>query len=181
MDAPRDRRVSELVQLYREVFSTTPIPPYPPNMGIDPVGVDEYAPFANRRWTDVDAQYFASTTYDICPAIGFKLDECPHIWSYFVPGFVTAFLLHEGEHDIVDAFMSSLRDIPVPPPLSKPPTPWWGGTTPMENYTEEQRRAVIELLEFLQEFGEEAPIDYDWKRSDGRLLERWQSAGKEER
>ena len=177
----RAHLLRELTQRIAEVFPPQPIPEYPPLMGIDPSGEDEYSPFANRAWNEVEPQHFASTTYDISPASGFRLHETPHMWSYFVPGFLTASLMHEREHDIVDSFMSSFKDTPVPASRPDPPSPWWGGSAPMENYTTEQRGAVALALEFLRDHGEEPPIEYDWKRSDERMLERWQSASKETR
>ena len=56
------------------------------------------------------------------------------MWNYYLPGFMSSCLIHEGEHEIVEEFVWSLRKVPVLPCLVMAQSPWWGGTVPMESY-----------------------------------------------
>ncbi len=165
--------ISEIVQRCHDVFPTLPIPEYPTGMGLDPIGDDEYASFANRPWSQVEPDSYSSLGYDISPAIGFSLHDSPHMWNYYLPGFMSSCLLHDGEHEIADSFLWRFRDLPVPPRLQVTQDPWWGGTVPMENYRIEQRQLVIRFLEFMRDYGSSKPFYYQWERNDDRTLSRW--------
>ncbi|KAA1256874.1 hypothetical protein LF1_00400 [Rubripirellula obstinata] len=167
-----DQRNHLVLELLRE-FPAEPIPPYPPMMGMDPMGHDEYSHFAGQRWTDVPAEYL-ERGYDISPPIGFRSCEPPHMWNYHIPGFIRISLLYEGEYDVVDNFLWGLRN-------SKPllvvdrfgDDPWWFSDTVGGNYSTLQIRLIVNYLKYMQQFGVEPQYQYDWGGRDDEMLSSW--------
>ena len=168
----------ELAQHLRVCFPVLPIPPYPTEMGLDPTGrEDEYAGFANKQWTEVDPVHYRwNPGYDISPAIGFRCHELPHMWNYYMPGFMSASLTHETEFEIADGFIWTLRELQVPAPRHPNAGPWWGGNVHFEHYSREQMAAVVWYLKFVRQHGVEKPLHYEWERQDDRMLSRWEAS-----
>ncbi len=163
-----------IAALIRSRFPPLPVPNYPPMMGMDPLGVDEYAGFANVAWPNVPPKLYGNAGYDISPAIGFSLSMPPHMWNYHLPGFMLASLLHESEYEPTDSFMWRMRSV-VPQIRTGPDTSlaWWAGDDFNTNYSLEQCEAVVQYLEFLREFGADPPYYYDWEVEDDLTLRRW--------
>lgn len=168
-----DAVAKSLAEAIRRAFPTHPVPAYPPLLGLDPVGVDEYAAFANVPWTDVPPVSHRWAGYDICPTIGMK--ESPPMWSYHFPGFMTSSLLFEHEHEVLDGLLWQLRDL-EPPPRVLAAEPWWGGATFFANYSRAQVDCVVRFLRFLREHGGDEPYSREWEPEDERLLLRWEAA-----
>lgn len=168
-----------LATAIRAAFPVDPVPPYPPEMGLDPMGVDEYSGFAHQRWTAVEPKLLAWNTYDISPAIGFAMHEPPHMWNYHVPGFMVGALLHESEIDIVDGFVWHLREMePVADSPVASDRPWWHGSRPFENYSTAQRGCVTRFLRLLRDQGSAPPLGYIWESADQKMLQRWEACSK---
>ena len=74
-----------IAALIRTRFPELPVPNYPPMMGMDPLGVDEYAGFANVAWPDVPVRLYGDIGYDISPPTGFSSTLPPHMWNYHLP------------------------------------------------------------------------------------------------
>tara|TARA_R110002096_G_scaffold12946_5_gene46034 strand:- start:1849 stop:2379 length:531 start_codon:yes stop_codon:yes gene_type:complete len=168
-----DKRL-QLAERIRRAFPGQPVPPYPPLMGLDPPGhQDEYAGFADLEWTQVPPHNFRDSGYDISPAIGFLLPDSPHMWNYYMPGFMSASLLHDAEHEVSDGFMWRLRDLKPDVGSHDPALPWWGGDRLVQNYTREQNDCVVAYLRYMHEFGADDPHYFVWGRADDRTLRRW--------
>ncbi len=72
---------------------------------MDPFGVDEYASFANVRWNEVPVASYGGC-YDICPPNGFSSFNPPHMWNYYLPGFISFSLVYdERSVDALESFM----------------------------------------------------------------------------
>ena len=155
-------------------FPPSPVPDYPPMMGMDPLGVDEYAGFANVPWSQIPPKLYGNNGYDISPPIGFSSDPNPHMWNYHLPGFMMASLMHESEHEPTDSFMWTMRRV-IPKINSSPDVklPWWAGNELNANYSRKQCQIVIRYLEFLRDYGSESPYYYDWTHDDDQTLARW--------
>lgn len=167
-----------LVAQIQSCFPTNPIPEYPPQMGLDPLGnKDEYEGFADTAWDAVEPQHFATWGFDISPAIGFALHSPPHMWNYHVPGFMTASLLHDQEHDVTDGFMWRMREMDSTARGYIGDLPWWQGYRPFELYNREQTQCVVKYLEFIREFGAASPTEFDWEPTDELTLQRWLMRG----
>ena len=167
-----------LVQVIRDRFPAQPVPPYPPMMGQDPSGDDEYARFANTPWNEVAPKHLSSWGYDISPAIGFKLFTPPHMWNYYVPAFLVGSLLHEEEFEITDGFVWTLRDIELKTErLADSNLPWWHGKTHFGNYSIAQCETVLRFLRIIRDCGPERPYQYDWSDEDDVMLQRWEDYG----
>lgn len=167
----------ELAQLLRAVFPVHPVPTYPHQMGLDPVGeTDEYAGFANRPWTEVEIEHFRGTGFDICPSIGFRLHDPPHLWNYYLPGFLTASLKDDPGFMTLDSVMWGLRELEVRVASKSGRDPWWGGTAHFEHYSREQMAAVVAYLQFMRHYGPSDPFDSEWEEADDRTLSRWEQA-----
>ena len=139
--------IDALIRGLHDQFPVDPVPPYPPMMGMDPLGVDEYASFSDRRWTEVPPRSYNHNPYDISPANGFSSFDPPHLWNYHLPGFLSASLLHESECDTLDGFMFFFKR--VTPEKSKQRStgmPWWSGNVFSGNYTDEQCDVVLAFL-----------------------------------
>lgn len=163
-----------LADRIKQCFPTEPIPEYPPQMGLDPVGNDEYAAFANTPWDQVPIDNFETYGgFDISPAIGFAQHQSPHMWNYHVPGFMTASLLHAEECEATDGFMWRMRDVIPHGPGYTTDQPWWQGGQLFELYGKEQTLCVISYLEFIRAFGELSPREFEWEPSDELTLQRW--------
>ena len=155
-------------------FSPLPVPSYPPMMGMDPLGVDEYAGFANVPWSKIPPKPYGNNGYDISPPVGFSSAINPHMWNYHLPGFMMASLLHETEHEPTDSFMWTMRRIiPKTDSIRDPSLPWWAGNDFNSNYSVEQCHIVVRYLEFLRDHGLNAPYYYDWTHEDDKTLARW--------
>lgn len=165
---------NRLVEQIRRAFPAEPIPPYPPQMGLDPTGeLDEYAGFADTAWDAVEPRHFVTFGYDISPAVGFAMHRPAHMWNYHVPGFMTASLLHEGEHEITDGFMWRMREVEPGSPGHQGDLPWWHGERPFELYDREQTQCVIAYLEFIRDCGAAEPWAFEWELTDELALQRW--------
>ena len=167
------QKPAEIAALIHREFPALPVPDYPPMMGVDPLGTDEYAGFANVPWTKIHPKLYGSNGYDISPPIGFSSVLPPHMWNYHLPGFITASLLHESEHEPTDSFMWTMRSVvpeTSPPDLSMP---WWAGNGFNSNYSVEQCQTVVHYLKFLRARGSESPFYYDWTYEDDQTLNRW--------
>lgn len=170
-------RRPELAQLLRDSFPVLPIPPYPHQMGLGPLGEsDEYVGFANRPWTEVEIEHFRGTGFDICPSIGFRLHNLPHMWNYYLPGFLTASLKDDPGFMTLDSVMWGLRELEVPVPSKMLRDPWWGGTVHFEHYSRDQMAAVVAYLQFMRRHGPSDPFDSEWEEADDRTLTRWEQA-----
>jgi hypothetical protein len=174
MTEQTDANKEQLVTRIRECFPTEPAPPYPPQMGLDPLGEgDEYAAFADMRWDAVAPQHFSTYGFDISPAIGFALHSPPHMWNYYAPGFMTASVLHDAEHDITDGFMWRLRELDPMSAGHPGELPWWHGNRPFELYDREQTQCVIAYMEFVRDVASSDAGDFEWELTDELALQRW--------
>ena len=146
-------------------------------MGLDPIGeTDEYAGFAGRPWPEVEIEHFRGNGFDICPSIGFRLYDPPHMWNYYLPGFLTAALTDDLDFMTLDSVMWALRELEVPTPRITGREPWWGGSVHFENYGPEQITAVIEFLRHVLAHKSEDQFDYKWECYDDWALSRWEQA-----
>jgi len=169
-----DGILTGIVEQIRRAFPAEPIPPYPPQMGLDPTGeLDEYAGFADTAWDVVEPRHFATFGYDISPAVGFAIHSPAHMWNYYVPGFMTASLLHEEEYEVTDGFVWRLRELDPASSGQKNDLPWWHGNRPFELYDREQAQCVIAYLEFIRDFGSSEPRAFEWELTDELMLQRW--------
>lgn len=178
-----DDRIAELQRRFHDAFPVDPVPPYPPNLGLDPLGQrDEYAGFADRRWPEVEPQHLGSLGFDICAAIGFGIESPPHLLNYYVPAFLTAALVHDREHEILDSILWAMRDRLPGPPAEDAGLPWWAGDSHFANYSRAQCTCIVGYLEFIRE---DSRLDckpncvrrwhYDWQPRDERMLEAWRA------
>ena len=163
-----------IAALIRSRFPSLPVPDYPPMMGMDPLGVDEYAGFANLPWPNVPPKLYGNDGYDISPPIGFSLELPPQMWNYHLPGFMIASLLHESEHEPTDSFMWTMRQVvPKTRPVPDVSLPWWAGADFNANYSFEQCQIVVQYLEFLRDHCSDSPYCYDWTDEDDQTVDRW--------
>jgi hypothetical protein len=162
-----------LADRIRRAFPPSPVPPHSPLLGLDPFGEDEYAAFANVPWPDVPAASYRWVGYDIPPVVGMR--ESPHAWSYYFPGFMTAALLHENTHPVLDALMWQLRAM-EPPAAVGAGTPWWAGEIAFANYTHDQVGCVVAFLRFVRDH-DSGHGGWDWwEPPDDLTLQRWLAA-----
>lgn len=165
--------IQSLANDLRLYFPADPVPPYPSMMGMNPVGIDEYSLFANRRWTEVPpVSYFQD--YDISPANGFSSIESPHLWNYHLPGFLLASLLHENACEKLDSFMYFFNR--AEPKLSQSSTykvAWWESETFSGGFNLKQCETIVSFLQFLRHSGGGPPLYYDWDELDCATLENW--------
>ncbi len=176
--APRSEAVRARL---RACFPIDPVPPYPPGFGLDPSGVDEYAGFADRPWTEVEPHDLGGMRFDICAAIGFSLQTPPHLFNYYVPAFLHAGLVHDAEHEILDSILWRMREhLPGLAP-SDSAAPWWHGARHFANYSREQSRCLVEFLEYVRDnaatdvHGARRAWYYDWEVEDTLSLEAWRA------
>ncbi|MCB1282172.1 MAG: hypothetical protein KDB18_11695 [Salinibacterium sp.] len=147
-------------------------------MGLDPLGLeDEYAEFSGVEWSQVHPRNFRTAGYDISPAIGFRLHPSPHMWNYYLPGFMTASLLHDAEHDVSEGFMWQMRQIHLGSRSHAPRLPWWGGLAFARNFTPEQDDGVVKYLQYMRDCGHGEPHGYDWQPADDHTIQRWLTRG----
>ena len=66
------QKPEEIAALIHREFPPFPVPDYPPMMGVDPMGTDEYAGFANVPWLKIPPKLYGNNGYDISPPIGFS-------------------------------------------------------------------------------------------------------------
>lgn len=160
-----------LADRIRRAFDPSPIPAWPPLLGIDPLGDQEFGNFVGARWCDVRPKSFRWNGYDLPPVTEFAAH--PQIWNYYFPGFLTAALLHETpEHPIVDALMWRLRDLERPA-VVRAGTPWWGGDTHFANYAPEQIACVAAFVQCVRDQGPTGRIGFLWEAADDVTLQRW--------
>ena len=155
-------------------FPTDPVPPYPPMMGMDPLGVDEYAPFANVRWNEVPAASHGGW-YDICPPNGFSSFDSLHMWNYHLPGFLS-FSLADDERsiDALDSFMYFFNRCDPKMALSHAPSePWWKSGTFSGGYSREQCQVVVKFLHLLKPSEGNPPLYHEWDDLDAETLGKW--------
>lgn len=143
-------------------------------MGMDPLGVDEYALFANLRWTEVPPASY-SQWYDISPANGFSSFDPPYMWNYHLPGFLSVSLSdHECSVDTLFTFMYFFnRSDPKRSALCNFCDPWWKSETFSGGYSSAQCQVVIEFLELLQRSDGESPLYHEWDDLDAKTLDKW--------
>jgi hypothetical protein len=160
-----------LVARLQRSFPVEPIPPYPEGLGTDPLGVDEYAPFAGLPWNGVPLEHLNMFGYDIPPTIGFDAA----MWNYHLPGFFTAALLHADEVELVDSLGWELRDhrpphAPLPPSIRE--RAWWfnGG---YRRFTPTQLGCVAAYLDFMRTYGAATPYEYGWAAEDEAAHQAW--------
>ncbi|MCR9245005.1 MAG: hypothetical protein NXI31_08225 [bacterium] len=166
-----------------QAFPTDPVPPYPPNLGLDPCGErDEYEGFIDRPWPAVEPRHLGTLGYDISPPIGFALERPPHLLNYYLPAFLLAGFEHDREHEIFDGILWQLREAMPPLGSHDPALPWWHGSTFFANYDREQVDCVIAALELVQLHSVDdcgSPCarswHYEWELQDDLVLEGWRA------
>lgn len=166
--------IASVVAALHRHFPVDPVPPYPPMMGMDPIGVDEYASFANVRWTEVPPTSYWHG-YDISPPNGFSSFNPPYMWNYHLPGFIAYSLANdEGSVDALDSFMFFFnRCNPIAETSCGLGNPWWKSETFSGAYTQEQCQVVIDFLQLLKRSEGNQPLYYDWENSDSVTLAKW--------
>lgn len=166
--------IANIAAALRRHFPVDPVPPYPPMMGMDPIGIDEYALFAKLRWTEVPAAKY-SQGYDISPANGFSSFHPQYMWNYHLPGFLSASLSHHDcSADVLFSFMFSFNHSdPKRSASYNSRDPWWKSDTFSGGYNSDQCQVVIEFLELLQRSHGEPPLYHVWDASDAKTLDKW--------
>ena len=143
-------------------------------MGMDPLCVDEYAAFANARWTEIEPSTYWHG-YDICPPNGFSSFDSLYMWNYHLPGFLAFSLANdEGSVDALDSFMFFFkRCTPVMEIQDYPNTPWWKSNFLSGGYTHKQCQIIVDFLSLLKQSDGGDPFYYDWEESDDVTLGKW--------
>lgn len=166
--------IESVVADLHQYFPVDPVPKYPPMMGMDPLGVDEYAAFADARWTEIaPSSYWQG--YDICPPLRFSSFNSLYMWNYHLPGFL-AFSMANDERsvDALDSFMFFFnRCTPVMETQACSSNPWWKSNFFSGGYSKKQCQVIVDFLNLLKQSEGRKPFYYDWEDLDEVTLGKW--------